>query len=56
MAFTSDCSRLVVVNEGRPALLHSTFEDPRGSISVIIKNDQGFPPEINTNFDSFNDR
>ncbi|CAG2224927.1 unnamed protein product [Mytilus edulis] len=56
MAFTSDCSRLVVVNEGRPGLLHSTFDDPRGSISVIIKNDQGFPPEINTNFDSFNDR
>ncbi|XP_052101359.1 mesenchyme-specific cell surface glycoprotein-like [Mytilus californianus] len=56
MAFTSDCSRLIVANEGKPGLLHNTFEDPRGSISVIIKNDQGFPPEVNTNFDSFNDR
>lgn len=58
MAFTPDCSRLVVVNEGKPGIRVNTgrFYDPEGSISIIVRNDAGFPPEINLNFQSFNNR
>ena len=58
MAFTSTCSRLVVVCEGKPGIRSNTgtFNDPEGSVSIIIRNDAGFPPEVNLNFESFNSR
>lgn len=56
MAFNNDCSRLVVVNEGKLGLLNGVVNDPQGSMTIIVRNDQGFPPEINVNFQSFDNR
>ncbi|VDI12091.1 Hypothetical predicted protein [Mytilus galloprovincialis] len=56
MAFNNDCSRLVVVNEGKLGLLNGVVNDPQGSMTIIVRNDQGFPPEVNVNFQSFDNR
>ena len=57
MAFTPDCSRLVIVNEGKPGLNpEGVFVDPEGSFTILIRNDNGFPPEINVDFQNFNAR
>ncbi|XP_063435282.1 mesenchyme-specific cell surface glycoprotein-like [Mytilus trossulus] len=56
MSFNNDCSRLVVVNEGKLGLLNGVVNDPQGSMTIIVRNDQGFPPEVNVNFQSFDNR
>lgn len=58
VAHTSDCTRLVVANSGAATLNPSsnTFTDPEGSVTIIIRNDQGFPIEINMDFTQLNDR
>ncbi|XP_062575708.1 mesenchyme-specific cell surface glycoprotein-like [Saccostrea cucullata] len=58
MQYTSDCTRLVVVSEGRVSLNPNTntLNDPEGSLTIIIRNDQGFPIEVNIDFTQLNDR
>lgn len=58
MAATSDCTRLVVANEGPVAInpVSGTLSDPEGSVTIIVRNDQGFPVEINMGFQQLNDR
>ncbi|XP_062575707.1 mesenchyme-specific cell surface glycoprotein-like [Saccostrea cucullata] len=55
---TSDCTRLVVANGGSVALnpVSNTLSDPEGSLTIIIRNDQGFPIEVNMDFTQLNDR
>nr|XP_034312880.1 mesenchyme-specific cell surface glycoprotein-like [Crassostrea gigas] len=56
VAHTSDCTRLVVANSGAATLnpISNTFTDPEGSVTIIIRNDQGFPIEINMDFTQLN--
>ena len=64
MQFTSDCTRLVIANEGPPGLdnpcnaTDAKIIDPEGSLTIIVRNDQAlaFPVEINMDFTSFNSR
>nr|XP_022331610.1 mesenchyme-specific cell surface glycoprotein-like isoform X2 [Crassostrea virginica] len=58
MAATSDCTRIVVANEGPVAINPSsnTLSDPEGSVTIIVRNDQGFPVEVNIGLFQLNDR
>lgn len=58
MEYTTDCTRLVVANEGPVTInpVTSTLVDPEGSITIIIRNDQGFPVEVNMDFTQLNGR
>jgi hypothetical protein len=58
MEYTTDCTRLVVANEGPVALnpATNTLVDPEGSVTIIIRNDQGFPVEVNMDFTQLNSR
>ncbi|XP_061168866.1 mesenchyme-specific cell surface glycoprotein-like [Saccostrea echinata] len=55
---TSDCTRLVVANAGSVSInpISSTLSDPEGSVTIIIRNDQGFPVEVNMDFTQLNGR
>ncbi|KAJ8304957.1 hypothetical protein KUTeg_018540 [Tegillarca granosa] len=62
MAFTSDCTQLIVANEGVPGLdgpeydPNSAFFDPEGSISIILSSKTSSPATLKIDFTSFNDR
>ncbi|CAC5363942.1 unnamed protein product [Mytilus coruscus] len=51
MAFTGDCHKLVIANEGRGGL-DGTFVDPPGSVSILIGNSLGSPTHVNIGFQS----
>ncbi|KAK3096541.1 hypothetical protein FSP39_001143 [Pinctada imbricata] len=58
MAFNNECTRLVIANEGPPGMDkdNTTFVDPEGSVTILMRNDNGFPIEVPMNFRQFNDR
>ena len=63
MAFTSDCNKLVVVNEGIPGLIYfapprngTQFFDPDPSVFIFTKNSGGFPREQQIGFQQFDSR
>merc|ERR1712179_75067 len=62
MAFTSDCSQLLVANEGVPGFdgpeydSNSVFFDPEGRITIIISSKTSSPATLKIDFTSFNNR
>ncbi|XP_056022310.1 mesenchyme-specific cell surface glycoprotein-like [Ostrea edulis] len=58
LSYTTDCTRLVVANAG-PATIDpssNSFADPEGTVTIITRNDQGFPMEINIDFTQLNEK
>lgn len=58
LSYTSDCTRLVVANAGPATIVPSTskFSDPEGTVTIIFRNDQGFPVEVSMDFTQLNGR
>ncbi|XP_033750421.1 mesenchyme-specific cell surface glycoprotein-like [Pecten maximus] len=54
MAFTSDCSKIVVANEGIPGVINGQLVDPNGAVSIITRNDGGNPSVSEVLFDVVN--
>ena len=58
-AFTSDCSKLLVVIEGEPRLIDDVFVDPEGGAGVIDFNGDpgaGEPTYTFVDFNYFDDK
>ncbi|XP_052101347.1 mesenchyme-specific cell surface glycoprotein-like [Mytilus californianus] len=55
LAFTSDCQKLVIANEGRGDLdsVAQQFVDPPGTVSILLRNDIGTPALVTINFERF---
>ncbi|KAK6171955.1 hypothetical protein SNE40_018373 [Patella caerulea] len=53
--FTSDCAKLVVSNEGIPAVINNEFIDPPGTVSIISIPETGNPSISTVDFKSYDD-
>ncbi|XP_063435284.1 mesenchyme-specific cell surface glycoprotein-like [Mytilus trossulus] len=55
LAFTSDCQKLIIANEGRGDLdeIAQSFVDPPGTVTIMLRNDVGSPAVVTISFDLF---
>ncbi|XP_076103973.1 mesenchyme-specific cell surface glycoprotein-like [Mytilus galloprovincialis] len=55
LAFTSDCQKLIIANEGRGDLdpVAQQFVDPQGTVTILLRNDLSTPALVTINFERF---
>lgn len=55
LAFTSDCQKLIIANEGRGDMdeIARSFVDPPGTVTIMLRNDVGSPAVVTISFDLF---